>query len=111
VADRRHGNTQVGQDLQRFGGDDDLGLDARRCEEHVEHGAGLVLGDGNEARRREPGDGLLFQDGLRAVIPTLEVVDQAFGVSVARDRDDEVDVPGESRFGPGRDREPSHQHH
>ena len=63
----------------------------------------------HQAGCREPSCRFLFHQREDAVPAQPESVNGLFRIRVATHRDDEVDVPRESRLGPSRDRETTYQ--
>lgn len=96
-----------GEDLQRDevparrDGNPEARKDFEGIEPRVEHHSSLL-------RRGETGGGqatgrLLLHDRVEPIAATLEVPNHAFGIVVARDGDDQIDIAGEPRLGPGGD--------
>ncbi len=93
-------HVQPGQDLEYLRRFRDLRLDSRRREENVEHDPRFVLAPWHEAGGGKPSGGFLLDERVDAVTSPLERVNGLLRIPIAADRDDEIDVTGEARFGP-----------
>ena len=99
---------EVRQQLNRLGLSDDLSLDPRRCEQQIDNGR-LDLARTRESHGRKPADGVLFDDRPDAVAAVAEIVNQGFRLGVVRQRNCQIGVSREPRFGTRRNGQATHQ--
>ncbi|MGB6162149.1 MAG: hypothetical protein WCF33_24945 [Pseudonocardiaceae bacterium] len=98
-----------GEDLEHLGLRDDLGLDPRCGKDQVDDHPDAVGTGADQPHGRESAHGVLLDEGLEAVSVRSQRPDQLLGGRITVDEYGYVDVAGESRLSPSRDRETPNQ--
>jgi len=109
LGDPGDGELDAREDLDHRRLLDDLGLDARRCEEKIENDPVLAAAGRDQPDGGEATGGLLFENGVDPVTACLHREDQGFCFAVTLQSDGEIDIAGEPWLRPSGNRQTANQ--